>query len=100
VRSFKFTNAGEYSDTDVESMRSQLRGQEWAKIVTVTKKGGDNVDVAYKMDNGKIAGLVVIAAQPMELTIVNIVGPIDLDQLSRLRGQFGIPNVELNGPGK
>jgi hypothetical protein len=100
VRSFKFENEGEYSDSDVESMRSQLRGQEWSRIVNVTKKGGDNVDVVYKMDQGKIAGLVVIAAQPREFTIVNIVGPIDLDQLSRLGGQFGIPKVDLKVPEK
>ena len=101
VRSFKFENEGEYSEADVESVRSQLRGQEWARIVNVTsKKGGDNVDVAYKMDKGKIAGLVVIAAEPKEFTIVNIVGPIDLDQLSSLGGQFGIPKVDLKAPEK
>ena len=100
VRSFKFENEGEYSESDVESMRSQLRGQEWSRIVNVTKKGGDNVDVVYKMDQGKIAGLVVIAAQPREFTIVNIVGPIDLDQLSSLGGQFGIPKVEFKVPEK
>jgi hypothetical protein len=101
VRSFKFENEGEYSEADVESVRSQLRGQEWARIVNVTsKKGGDNVDVAYKMEKGKIAGLVVIAAEPKEFTIVNIVGPIDLDQLSSLGGQFGIPKVELKAPEK
>jgi hypothetical protein len=101
VRSFKFENEGEYSDIDVESMRSQLRAPDWSRIVNVTsKKGGDNVDVAYKLDKGKIAGLVVIAAEPKELTIVNIVGPIDLDQLSSLGGQFGIPKVELKGPEK
>ncbi len=101
VRSFKFENEGEYSEADVESVRSQLRGQEWARIVNVTsKKGGDNVDVAYKMDKGKIAGLVVIAAEPKEFTIVNIVGPIDLAQLSSLGGQFGIPKVDLKAPEK
>ena len=98
VRSFEFANEGEYTEADVESIRSQLRGSDWARIVNVTsKKGGDNVDVAYKMDKGKIAGLVVIAAEAKELTIVNIVGPIDLDQLSSLGGQFGIPKVELKG---
>jgi len=101
VRSFKFENEGEYSEADVESVRSQLRGQEWARIVNVTsKKGGDNVDVAYKMDKGKIAGLVVIAAEPKEFTIVNIVGPIDLNQLSSLGGQVGIPKVDLKAPEK
>ena len=101
VRSFKFESEGQYTEGDVESLRSQLRGQEWSRIVNVTSKnGGDNVDVAYKMDKGKIAGLVVIAAEPRELTIVNIIGPIDLEQLSSLGWQFGIPKVDLKGPQK
>ena len=101
MRSFKFENEGEYSEVDVESVRSQLRAPDWSRVVNVTsRKGGDNVDVAYKMDKGKIAGLVVIAAEPKEFTIVNIVGPIDLDQLSSLGGQFGIPKVDLKGPEK
>jgi hypothetical protein len=29
----------------------------------------------------------------MELTIVNIVGPIDVSELPLLQGQFGIPNM-------
>jgi hypothetical protein len=101
VRSFEFANEGEYSTADVDSLRSQLRAPEWSKMVTVSsKKGGDNVDVFFKMEKDKIAGLVVIAAEPRELTFVNIVGPIDLDQLSSLGGQFGIPKVDLKGPEK
>jgi uncharacterized protein DUF4252 len=101
VRSFEFANEGEYSAADVDSLRSQLRSPEWSKMVTVSsKKGGDNVDVFFKMEKDKIAGLVVIAAEPRELTFVNIVGPIDLDQLSSLGGQFGIPKVDLKGPEK
>ena len=101
VRSFAFANEGEYSAADVDSLRSQLRSPEWSKMVTVSsKRGGDNVDVFFKMEKDKIAGLVVIAAEPKELTFVNIVGPIDLDQLSSLGGQFGIPKVDLKGPEK
>ena len=101
VRSFEFANEGEYSTADLDSLRSQLRSPEWSKMVTVSsKKGGDNVDVFFKMEKDKIAGLVVIAAEPKELTFVNIVGPIDLDQLSSLGGQFGIPKVDLKGPEK
>ena len=55
------------------------------------------MDVFFKMEKNQIAGLVVIAAQLKELTFVNIVGPIDLDQLSSLSGQFGIPKVDLKG---
>src|SRR5436190_13060951 len=46
VRSFEFANAGEYSNSDLESLRSQLHTPEWSRMVTVTSKkdGGDNVD--------------------------------------------------------
>ena len=42
-----------------------------------------------------IKGIAVVAAQPRELTVVNVVGPIDVDRLSRLQGQFGIPDLNL-----
>jgi hypothetical protein len=102
VRSFEFDKPGQYSEADVESVRSQLRAPTWSKMVTVRNKTGDNVDVFFKMEEGavagikdKIAGLVVIAAEPNELTFVNIVGPINLEQLSSLGGQFGIPKVDV-----
>lgn len=100
VRSFKFDKAGEYSDADVESMRSQLRAPVWSKMVSVRSKTEDNVDVYFKMEKDRIDGLVVIAAEPTELTVVNIVGPIDLDQLSSLGGQFGIPKIDAGGAQK
>ena len=39
--------------------------------------------------------LAILVAEPRELTVVNIVGPIDLTRLAAMRGQFGIPNVPL-----
>jgi hypothetical protein len=36
----------------------------------------------------------VIASEPREFTIVNIVGSIDLDKISQLEGQFGIPKMD------
>jgi hypothetical protein len=96
VRSYEFENAGEYSMADVESVRSQLRGPGWSRIVGVrSKKDGENAEVYVKNSGDQIGGLVVIATEPKELTIVNIVGTIDPEQLSDLGGQFGIPKVEV-----
>jgi len=100
VRSFEFAEAGEYSNNDVEAIRSQLKAPEWSKMVTVRSKGDGDVDVFFKMDKGQIAGLVVIAAEAKELTIVNIVGSINLDQLSKLGGQFGIPKIDVDSKQK
>jgi hypothetical protein len=101
VRSFQFAGPGEYSEADVESLRSQLKVPLWSRVVGVrSSRGGEDVDVFLKMEKDKIAGLVVIAAQATQLTFVNIVGPIDLEQLSSLGGQFGIPKLEVERPKK
>ena len=97
VKSFEFEKAGEYSPADVESVRSQLRG--WDKIVSVnSKKDGDNVEVYLMMQGDQIEGLAVISAEPKEFTVVNIVGPVNIEKLTKLEGQFGIPNIGLDQP--
>jgi hypothetical protein len=50
-----------------------------------------------------IGGLAIISAEPRQLTLVNIIGPIDLEKLSQLQGQLGIPKLDIdfsNGKGK
>lgn len=101
VRSFEFANPGEYAPADLEALRKQLKAPAWAKMVNVSStRGGENVDVFLKMDQDKIAGLVVIAAEATRLTVVNIIGAIDLEQLASLGGQFGIPKVKVETPRK
>jgi hypothetical protein len=96
VRVFEFDKPGEYSPSDLETIRSQLRQPGWQKIVGVySKRGGDNVDVHLKMQGENILGLAIIAADPTQLTVVNVIGPIDLEKLRQLEGQLGIPRLDL-----
>src|SRR6266852_5613456 len=63
VKSFEFEKEGQYSPADVVSVRSQVRGGGWSKIVGVrSKKDGDNVDVYLMMQGDQIEGLAVISA--------------------------------------
>jgi len=94
VRSFEFSKEGEYSAADVESLRAQLRTPGWNKVVGVrSETDGDNVDVFFKLEEDKMVGIVIISAEPKELTFVSIVGPIDVDRLADLGGEFGIPKL-------
>lgn len=96
VRVFEFDKPGEYSSSDLEPIRSQLRQPGWNKIVgVINRRGGDNVDVHLKYQADNIVGVAIISADPMELTIVNIIGPIDLEKVRQLEGQFGIPKLNL-----
>ena len=95
VRSFEFDNPGEFSEADVEEVRAQLKSPTWVRTVNVrSKKDNEKVDVFFKMEGDNVMGLTIIAAEPKELTIVNLVGLIDPSKLSELSGHFGIPKVE------
>lgn len=92
VRSYEFAKEGEYDRALVDRVRSQL-GATWKPLVTVRSKSKENVNIMADMRGENVMGLVIISAEPRELTIVNIVGKIDIDRLSALEGQFGIPKV-------
>jgi len=99
VKSFTFEKEGAYSPAEVDSVMSQLRGGAWSKIIGVTsKKDGDNVEVYLNTAGDQINGLAVLSIEPKEFTVVNIVGPINLEKLVQLEGQFGVPYLNLPPP--
>ena len=96
VKSFTFEKENEYTTTDVESVVSQLKGGGWNKIIGVTsKKDGDNVDVYLLTIGDQVGGLAVVSIEPKEFTVVNIVGPVNLEKLTQLEGSFGVPVLNL-----
>lgn len=95
VKRFEFENDGQYSTADVESIRSQLRGPSWTRLVNVTSKKDGNLEVYLLLNGEQVGGLAVLATDNREFTVVNIVGPVDLEKLTKLEGQFGIPDLEI-----
>lgn len=97
VHSFEFDKPGGYTEEDLAALRAPLKGPEWSRIVTVrSKEENQNVEVYFKKEGEKFTGLIVIATEPNELTYVNIVGPINPDDLRQLGGEFGIPKVDVD----
>jgi Domain of unknown function (DUF4252) len=95
VRSFEFDKDDQYSPSDVEAIRSQLKTPEWSRIVNVkSRKDSENSDIYIRKNGDAVSGLVVIATEPRELTVVVIDGPIDPQELSELSGHMGIPRLD------
>jgi len=96
VRSYKFAHEGEYDLSDVDAVRSQLSQPGWACIVNVrNNKTGESAQVCFHATDGKPDGLAVIAAQPKELTIVNIVGTGDLNQIGAVEKEFHVADMSF-----
>jgi hypothetical protein len=95
VKSFKFDRDGVYTPADVQGIRNQLsRG--WTRLVSTESRkpeGQEIVEIYSLVEGNRSSGLVILVAEPRELTVVNIIGPIDLNRLAALKGQFGIPDV-------
>ena len=95
VKSFEFDAAGQYVAADVETIRTQLRAPGWTRLVNVTTRKEGMLEVYLLFNGEQVGGLAVLHTDDKELTVVNIVGPVDLDKLAKLEGQFGVPELGI-----
>jgi hypothetical protein len=95
VRSYEFDDRKAFSMDDINVIRKQLAAPGWSRIVANEEKGrGDGwelQEVWLFNPGGKLGGIFIINAEPGELQVVNIVGPIDFAKLGALGGVLGIP---------
>jgi hypothetical protein len=94
VKSFEFDRDGVYNDSDVEGIRRQLKTPGWTRLVNIDSKRERELVEMYMWRQGEqTGGLAILVAGPRELTVVNIVGRIDLTKLGALQGFMGIPRI-------
>jgi len=94
VRSYQFDSDFVYSHADVQAVRDQLAGPGWTQLAQVrSRKNNENVDVYVAMEHEQVAGFVVIASDPREFTILNVVGSIDLAHMAKLQEKLELPQI-------
>lgn len=98
VNSYSFREEGAYDRGIVERLRSGL-GAGWQRLVNVRSRDREKVEIWVRPAGERFDGLVILAAEPRELTVVQIVGPVDLDTLARLEGQLGVPRLGVAADG-
>ena len=91
VRSYEFDKEGQYSTEEIEKLRQYFETSEWSPIVREReRKTGETTDVMVKIVNGENHGMFILTAEPKELTIVLILGPIKMEDLGKLKGLGGL----------
>jgi hypothetical protein len=58
-----------------------------------SRRSSGDVDVFLKVPSTGIGGVVIIVAEPRELTFVNIVGTISPEDVADIGGEFHIPRL-------
>lgn len=96
VRTYNFSKPGQYSPADLDSIRRQFQNSAWTPMVRDhSKNGSSNSDIYMKTEGNEILGMFILNAEPQELDFVYIAGPISLDDLSAMGGNFGIPKLKV-----
>jgi hypothetical protein len=92
VREYEFDKEHSYTAEELEGLRKYFESADWSPMVHERTKGvAEGTDVFVKLVNGQMQGLFVLDAEAKELSLVLILGPIDMDKISKLGGSFGIP---------
>jgi hypothetical protein len=91
VRDYEFEKEGEYSMEEIQKLRAYFETSEWTPVVHAReRKSGETTDVLLKIVNGETRGMFVLSAEPKELAIVLILGPVRMEDLGRLGGLGGL----------
>lgn len=93
VRSYQFDSDFAYPRAKIEEVRAQLSREGWSPLVQVKEKEQRNVDISVALDGDQVRGVAIVATEPREFTIVNIVGAVDVKRLGQLQNQLGLPKI-------
>lgn len=97
VRSDHFPHDDEYSRAAVKTVMARLAAPDRTPIVSVRQRrhgsGDSDVNIDILRRGAQTKAVTIVAQKPLDLTIVNIVGSIDLARLEHHQGQFGVPKV-------
>jgi hypothetical protein len=88
VRGYEFAQDGEYSDADIEEIRAQLRAPGWERIVEVRDRNSGSDEVFFMPRDGEVAGFAALSTKPRKVCVINIVGPMDFDDMALLDREF------------
>lgn len=105
VRSFEYANEGQYKLADLEGFRGRLNEANWSHVVK-ERTATETTDVWIKTGSeGEFNELMVISAEPKELTFVHLKGHMSMEELSRVGAKYGVPQssapeTKLKGRGR
>jgi hypothetical protein len=97
VRVYNFANENEFNMSDIDDIRSQLNNPGWTKIANVrSKKKNQKIDVYTMFEGDNVSGLAVVMSENKSIVLVNVIGPIDIDSLMEMSGNWNIPKISID----
>ena len=86
VRNYEYASKGQYQRSDLDALRQRLNSDGWSHVVR-SEEGDETNDIVVKADNeGFVREMVIVSAEPKELSIVHLRGHFRMDDLQGAMG--------------
>jgi hypothetical protein len=92
IRDYQFSSSDwAYPSEQVDQLRRQLSEPDWSPLLQVHDRSKhQDMGIYISRDEHSARGVAIIASNPRELTIINIVGAVELNQIGALRDMFSL----------
>ena len=95
VKSLEFDKPGVYTDNDVKNLIAELGTPGWKLVISANEKNEKSRIWFKSSENGEFGGIRIMSAEGKELSVIEILGKVNLEDLKDLGG-LGIPNLNIN----
>lgn len=94
IRDYKYAKPGQYNMAEVRKYIDRLDGGGWEHMIR-ERSATESTDICFRGgDDGEASELVIIAAEPTDLTFVHMKGQVSIDELSKLGEKYGAPKLK------
>lgn len=90
IHSYTYDKPGMYSMDDVEVYRKKLTDGTWNCAIHVRDKDGTTDICTRQSSDHESSEMVILAAEPKELTFIHMSGKMSLDELGKMGGRMGV----------
>ena len=94
-RTYRFRGS-EASEDDVRPVHKRLSDDGWVPIIeTADRQAPESLSVYSYYEDEELAGMTVVSSDPGEVTVLKIMGPVDLEALSQIGRGLGLPLMNV-----
>jgi len=105
VHTYSYDKPGMYRMEDVEAYRKKLEGGSWVCPIHVHSNTG-STDICSRTGENETNEMVILAAEPRELTFIHMSGKMSLGELNEMSGRAApmvlpappLPKVKVSPP--
>jgi hypothetical protein len=94
VRSFEYAKEGQYNEGDLEPLRAFLKQGKWNRIVESREEKASSEVYLLPKANSRLGGVAIISAEPKQVSVVYISGDLKQEDIAKLSGNMGIPEIK------